>query len=122
MALKKRGKVWHSRIYPFGGKQVWVSTGSTLKSRADDIERQILVACRSQDYRALDPEARKACIKMFKNQGWPIPPDLLGEDPALEALTLWKATELCLRYPEIRDSSNRERMEQCFVHVVGTCV
>ena len=88
MALKKRGDVWHLRIRPFGGKQVWVSTGSALKSRAENIERQILVACGSQDYRALDPEARKACMQMFRNQGWELPPDLSGEQPVREELTL----------------------------------
>ena len=118
MALKKRGDVWHLRIRPFGGKQVWVSTGSALKSRAENIERQILVACGSQDYRALDPEARRACMQLFKNQGWQLPPDLSGENPVTDELTMWRAVELCLKYPEIRNSSTRERLEQCFVHLV----
>jgi integrase len=118
MALKKRGTHWHLRIRPFGGKQVWVSTGSALKSRAENIERQILVACGSQDYRALDPEARKACLQMFKNQGWQVPCDLSGEQPEREELTLWRAVELFLKYPEISNSSTRERHEQAFVHIV----
>ena len=118
MALKKRGDVWHLRIRPFGGKQVWVSTGSALKSRAENIERQILVACGSQDFRALDPEARKACLQLFKNQGWQLPPDLSGEQPQSEVLTLWKAVELCLKYPEVAHAANRERHEQAFVHLV----
>jgi len=118
MALKKRGDVWHLRIRPFGGKQVWVSTGSALKSKAENMERQILVACGSQDYRALDPEARKSCLQMFKNQGWQVPPDLGGEHQVTDELTMWRAVELCLKYPEVRNSTVRERLEQCFVHLV----
>ncbi len=117
MALKKRGKLWHLRIRPFGGKQIWISTGTPLKSVAENVERQILVACGSQDYRSLDPVARKACLQMFRNQGWRIPGDLSGEEPATEEMTLRKAMELCLRYPEVRNCPNRDRMEQNFVHL-----
>ncbi len=45
MAMKKRGKTWHLRIRPFGSQQIWVSTGARLKSEAENIEKQILVAC-----------------------------------------------------------------------------
>lgn len=117
MALKKRGKLWHLRIRPFGGKQIWISTGTPLKSVAENVERQVLVACGSQDYRSLDPVARKACLQMFRNQGWRIPRDLSGEEPATEEMTLREAMELCLRYPEVRNCPNRDRMEQNFEHL-----
>ncbi len=117
MALKKRGKVWHLRIRPFG-KQVWVSTGSPLKSVAENIEKQLMVACRSQDYSFLDPESRAVGIAMFRNQQWQIPSDLSGEQSVREELTLWRAVELCLKYPDVRNSQNRERMEQHFARLV----
>lgn len=116
MALIKRRRLWSTRVYLFG-KQVWISTGTTLKSEAESIERQILVACGSQDYRNLDPVARKALLRTFRNQRRPIPPDLSGEEPVTDELTLRKAMELCLRYPEMRDSPTRERIEQCFEHL-----
>ena len=34
-----------------------------------------------------------------------------------DELTLWKAMELCLKYPEVKDSPNRPRMKQCFTHL-----
>ncbi len=80
MALKKRGKYWHLRIRPFG-KQVWVSTGSDLKSRAENIERQILVACGSQDYRSLDPEAQEYLPRDVQESRMANPSDLAGEHP-----------------------------------------
>jgi hypothetical protein len=119
MALKKRGGrgFWHLRIY-INGKQVWISTGTTSKSRAENIQRQIQVAYGAQDYRALDSEARNVCLKLFKNQRWQIAPDMGGEPPQSEELTLWKAVELCLKYPEVSNAANRERHEQAFVHLV----
>ena len=41
MAIKKRGSTWHLRIRPFGGKEIWVSTGTSLKSVAESIQQQI---------------------------------------------------------------------------------
>ena len=118
MAIKKRGSTWHLRIRPFGGKEIWVSTGTSLKSVAESIQQQIMIACRSQDYTFLEPVARAACVQMFRNQGWEIPADLSGQEEVIEELTLWKAIECCLTDPEVRSSANRERMEQAFVHVV----
>lgn len=117
MAVKKRRALWSLRIY-VGGKQVWVSTGSPTKSVAESIERQIVVAWGAQDYRNLDPMARKACVKMFRNQGWQMPPDLASEQPITDELPLWKGAELCLKYPEVANSANREWHEQAFVHLV----
>lgn len=116
MALIKRRRLWTIRVYLFG-KQVWISTGTTLKSEAENMERQILVACGSRVYGNLDPMTRKALLKTFRNQRWPIPADLSGEEPVTDELTLRKAMELCLRYPEMRDSPTRERIEQCFEHL-----
>lgn len=117
MAVKKRGKKWHFKIRIFG-KEVGVATTAKLKSEAERIEMAILTACRSGDYRGLDPTAREVCIRMFENQGWKLPPDLGTEEKVAEELTLWKAIELCLKYPDVRNSTNRERHEQAFVRLV----
>jgi integrase len=95
-----------------------VTTGSKFKAEAERIEMAILTACGSGDYRSLDPASRATCIRLFRNQKWGILPGLLLNEPAREELTLWKAIEMCLRYPDVRNSNNRERHEQAFVHLV----
>lgn len=117
MAVKKRGKIWHFKIRIFG-KEVGVSTQAKLKSEAERTEMAILTACRSGDYRALDPVSREVCIRMFRNQGWKLPPDLGTEELVSEELTLWKGIQLFLKYPEIKNSSNRERHEYSLAHLV----
>ncbi len=117
MAVKKRGKKWHFKIRIFG-KEVGVATPAKLKSEAERIEMAILTACRSGDYRGLDPVSREVRVRMFENQRWKTPADLGTEEKILEELTLWKAIELCLKYPDVRNSQNRERHEQSFVHWV----
>lgn len=117
MAVKKRGKKWHFKIRIFG-KEVGVATTAKLKSEAERIEMGILTACRAGDYRGLDPVSREVCVRMFRNQGWQLPPDLGLAEPIQDELTLWKAMELCLKYPDVRNSTNRERHEQAFVRLV----
>jgi integrase len=116
MAVKKRGKKWHFKIRVFG-KEVGVSTNARLKQDAERIEMSSLIACRSGDYRSLDADSREVCIRMFGNQGWELPSGLVLKQEPREELTLWRAIELCLTYPDIRTSENRERLEQCFIHV-----
>jgi integrase len=117
MALRKRGPVYHLRIRPFG-EEIGVATPASTKQEARRIEMAIMTACRSRDYRGLDPVSRAACVQMFKNKRWAIPSDLAPEEPVTGELTVWKASELFLKYPEIRDSKERSRYEQCLVHLV----
>ena len=117
MAVKKRGKKWHFKIRVFG-KEVGVATAAKLKSEAERIEMAIITACRSGDYRGLDPMSREVFVRMFQNQEWRMPPDLSSGEPVRQEITLWKAIEICLKYPEIRNSSNRERLEYAFAHFV----
>ena len=78
----------------------------------------LLRACRSGDYGSLDTDSKEACIRMFRNHKWSLPPDLtLDLEPEYE-LTLWRAMELCLKYPGVKTSQNRERMEQSFIHLL----
>jgi integrase len=117
MAIRKRGSVFHLRIRPFGA-EIGVKTTASTKQEARRIEMAIMTACTSGDYRALDPVSRAACVQMFRNKGWAIPPDLAPQHQVTEELTLWKATELFLTYPEIRDSKERARYQQCLVHLI----
>ena len=107
----KRGKVYYLRIRPFDENMVNVKTMAQSKVEAVKTERAILAACGSRDYRSLDVVSREACVRMFRNQGWEIPRDLADEHSEQETLTLWRAVELCLMYPEVKNSPNRVRHE-----------
>ena len=118
MAIAKRGKSYHVRFRPFGGEMIGLKTPARSKMEAKQIEMALITACRSGDYRALDPVSREVCVRMFKNQGWEIPSGLATDTPVKRELTLWAGIERFLKYPEIRGCSERERYEQCFVHLI----
>lgn len=117
MAIRKHGSVYHLRIRPFG-EEIGVATPASTKQEARRIEMAIVTACRASDYRALDPVSRAACVQIFRNKGWALPSDLAPEDSVTEELTLWRTVELFLRYPEIKNSQERPRYEQCIVHLI----
>ena len=116
--VTKRGKTYYLRLRPFGGKEIGVKTNAQTKTEARQIEMAVVTACRSGDYRALDPTSREVCVRMFLNQGWEMPPHLRMGEPETQELTLWRAVQLCLTYPGIASSPNKERYQQSFVHVV----
>lgn len=118
MSIARRGKTFYLRIRPFGEELITVRTSAVTKAEAVRIERDILVACRAQDYRALDPMSREAFLTMFRNRGWEIPPDLAGEEPVKEELTLWKAVEIFLNYPTMKNSATKERYIYCVRNIV----
>ena len=72
--VTKRGKTYYLRLRPFGGKEIGVKTNAQTKTEARQIEMAVVTACRSADYRALDPTSREVCVRMFLNQGWEMPP------------------------------------------------
>jgi len=118
MSVTKRGKVYHLRIRPFGSELITVATPAQTKSHAVSIERAVLTACRAQDFRALDPESRAVCMSMYRNRGLELPPDLGGADPVREELTLWRAIEIFVNYPSVKESRTRQRYVYCLAHVV----
>ncbi len=118
MALRKRNGVYHLDFRPFKEKKIGLKLSNVGKVEAKRIESVILTACRSGDYSGLDPVSREACIRMFENQGWELPPDLGGTEKPKEELTFWKACELFLKDPEIRDHPGRWRYEDCLDHLV----
>lgn len=121
MAVLKRGKFYYLRIRPFNETLINVRTMAQTKVEALRIERAVRTACGSQDYRSLDPESRETCVRMFRNQGWQMPADLSDQEPQeppKEELTLWKAVQLCLTYPDVRNSTNKPRHENSFARIV----
>jgi hypothetical protein len=121
MVTKRKGR-WYVYFRPFKDKKIGLrlDTESTLEARA--MEVMILKACRSGNYSGLDSATREACVRMFVNQRWELPPELGGMPAAIqkpkEELTLWKAAELMLKYPSIKNSPNRARHEFALVHVL----
>ncbi len=116
--VTKRGKNYYLRIRPFGGNEIGVKTPAKNKTQAKQIEMAIMIACRSGDYRTLEPICREICLRMFRNQNWEIPSGLPFNEPIRDELTLRRSVELFIKYPGIHASPNRERYEQAFVHIV----
>src|SRR5271157_190740 len=117
MAVMKRGKTYYLRMRIFG-KEVGVSTSANSKTEAKHIEAEIVRACRIGEYGTLDTVTREVCSRLFRNQGWQVPDVFSGLPKPTDELTLWKGVELCIKHPEVRDTSNRERLQQCFVHLI----
>lgn len=120
--VKKRGDKWYVE-FRIGAKFITAVTEGN-KRDAERIEQMLKSALRSGDYRYLDPVSRQICVRLFKNRGWQLPGTLVAPEgePIIEPeirdeLTLWKAMELCLKYPEVKNSPNRPRMKQCFVNL-----
>jgi len=120
MAIKDRNGDLYLYFRPFKNKQIGVRLDAATKSEARQLEAILTRACRTGNYTGLDPTAREACIRMFENQGWELPPELGGASQSTpqQELTLWKACELFVRYPDIRSSRSRERYEMCIIHLV----
>jgi integrase len=117
MSILKRGKNYYLRIRPFG-ELINVKTSAQSKSEARNIERAVLTACRAGDFRSLTPEARAVCVRMFRNQKWEIPTDLIPQDVVHEELTLWKAIDVFLNYPGVKGSPSIERYMYALAQVV----
>ena len=121
--VKKRGDKWYIEFRLNGKFITSVTEGN--KRNAEKIEHALKSALRNGDYLYLDPESRRVCIQVFRKRGWEIPAGLIAPDgrqliePGIrEELTLWKAIELCLKYPDVKNSRNRQRMKECFANLV----
>ena len=118
MVTKRSGKL-HIKFYAYG-QEVGVSTPARNKKEAKEIEDALKRACRIRDASWLDPVSREVCSRLFRNRGWALLPGLAErQDKPIEELTMWKAVETCLKHPEVRNSGNRKRHEQSFLHIVG---
>lgn len=116
---KRKGSTLYSIYFrPFKDKKIGLLLDTTSKTEAAQIEAMILRACRTGNYTLLDDTSREVCIRMFQNQGWKMPSGLAGHLIPEKEFTLWDAVVLCMKYPEVQNSPNRDRMEQAFVHIV----
>jgi integrase len=116
--VTKRGGKHHIKFYAYG-QEVGLSTPAKTRKEAKEIEEAIKRACRIGDASWLDPMSMEVCGRLFRNRGWAMLPGLADPmDKPVEELTIWKAVETCLKHPEVRNSANRERHEQSFLHVV----
>jgi integrase len=112
MAIVKRNGYWFIYFRPFRDKKIGIKLlNVTSKVQASQVETLILMACRSGDYSGLDSLSREACIRMFTNQKWELPPDLCESCKPQKELTLWDASRIFLTYPEISEYSARWRYE-----------
>jgi hypothetical protein len=72
---------------PFRGVQVSVATDETNKTSARQIEKEILYACRNNNYTSLSHDARLVSIRMFLNRKWEIPDGLLRPEDGISLPT-----------------------------------
>jgi integrase len=119
MAVGKQKGAWYVYFMPFKGHRIGIKLDVRTKREAEEIEGVIRRACRTANYSNLDPVSREACIRMFRNKRWELPPDLGGSAVPQEELALWTACELFLKYPEVRNKPCRERYEMCLLHIVN---
>jgi len=130
MALVKRSSYWHIKFRPFRGNglQLSIATQETNKTSAKQLEKEILFACRNNDYSRLSHEARLILIKMFLNRKWEIPGGLVPPEyenqiepikQPSDILTLWKAQAVFRDYPDILTAKSRERYRMCLTHIIG---
>jgi integrase len=117
MSVIKRNGAFSIYFRPFRDKKIGLKLDTTSKNEAGQIEAMILRACRSGNYTVLDDVSREACVRMFRNQKWEFPSGLADDLIPQRELTLWDAVMLCMKYPEVQNSPNRDRMEQAFVHI-----
>lgn len=120
MAVTKRGADWYVYFRPFKDKKIGVRLDTKSKAEAKGIETMLIRACRTGDYTGLDPVSREVYVRMFANQGWELPQGLGGRvvtAPTAE-LVLWKACELFLTYPTIKDCKAKQRYIYSLQHFV----
>lgn len=116
--IVRRGKAYHLKIKPFG-HPIWVRTMAETKQEARAIERAVLIALRVDDFRSLWPEARETCLRIYRNQEWTVPDDLVKkrEEPKQE-LSLWDAAKIFFDYPSIKNAKAKERYTYALSHVI----
>lgn len=113
----KRGESYHLKIKPFG-HPIWVRTLARTKQEAREIERAVLTALRTDDYRSLWPESREVVLRIYENQGWRVPDELVRRAQPNDELTLRDATKLFFNYPTIKRSKSKERYTYALAHVL----
>jgi len=121
MALKQRNGRWYAHFSPYGKEVGVVLQGITSEEQARRTYGALVAACKNGNFTNLDNRTRDACARLFKNQGWVLPSELSLERkiyrPETE-LTLWRAIQIFVTYPTIRDSKTRWRYDYDLAHIV----
>ena len=124
MLFKRYGKFYLR--FRFQGADIKRPLDTTNKSEAEKIEQDVRYALRTGNFNDMSGKARILCLSIMKDRGKEIPEELrqaVAEELPLivevnNELTLWKGIELCLKYPDVKESNNRERHKQAFVHII----
>ncbi len=107
------------------GKQNLIRIGlpkGISKLRARQMDKLLIAAWDYNDFRYLDEETRKVCIRLFRNYKRELPPALLnsvGNHGAAEELTLKKGIEYTMDDPEVLRLTDPSRYEQSFAHILA---
>ena len=122
MAVRERGKgKFYLYFRPFKDNQLGLKVDVATRTEAKQLEAIITRACRTGNYAGLDPTTRELCVRMFKNEGWELPPELggTGQRAPRKTMTLWEAVELFTKYPETKIKSREalDRYDQSFVNL-----
>jgi integrase len=124
VAVVQRKGSWYAYFKPFGEKKIGLKLDVSSKAEGQMIEMLLMRACKTGKYEILDQALREVCVRMFENQQWELPADLGGITVQVQApkeeLTLWKACELFMKYPETRAKKARAlaSYEGSMVHLV----
>jgi integrase len=120
MAVTLRDKTWNLMLRPFG-KQIRIAVPDCETKRAAiALESQILEALLEGKYANLTGPARKTIIRIFINQKWEMPEELMPKKakPPVKEFTLWQAAQLYVNDPSFKCLNKPERIEQQLVHIV----
>jgi integrase len=124
MGVKFRRDKWYIRFW-IDKSEILMPTDAGGKREAQAIEHAVKSAIKTGDYLHLDNQARDVCVRLFQNKGWEMPQSLVTtasggilEPLRKDDLTLLKAIELFLKYPETQQSPNLRRYKESFMHVV----
>lgn len=121
--VKKRGGRWYIYFRPFKTELIGVATEARTKGNARELETMIKRACRNWSFEQLDQGALEVVKRIFGSRSWELPQGIEC-GPALKAvvpkyqLNLWKAAELFLSYPGIRESGQRSHYENSLSKIV----
>ncbi len=121
MSVVKRGKVWYAKFRPFEDQLQLALKGCETKRQAGDIQKELLYALRSKDYSSLSKLARIACINLFNNQEWALPPELQPEHikPPERVLTLGDAFGYFAMSDTYKTAKYPDRYRICIDHLEG---
>ena len=95
--------------------------GCESKRQAMSIEAELLAACQRSDYTGLTGPAKQACLKMFLNQKWELPPELAPKElkPPPTLVTLWDGVQLYVNDASYKCLTRPGRYNEMLAHLVG---